>query len=215
MNIENLINTEKATTRPVCIDLPDTESVASFFDNLLRWLSEGHRLLLIDADASNMKKEQWLKGYTKSYRIFMTRSEQAFDSRGYQCHRYQIGKGQLDYVPLPVEFDEKDQLNSLLPLNIFTEAEEFNSSYIKYWSRVIAPTQDWENEKDFEEPFQYDLDKFKNNIPRLGFEEFRKLYESDKRLITWNESIWKNTFKEILTTEIVNGILNREKYGSR
>ena len=115
----------------------------------------------------------------------------------------------------PVEFDEKDQLNSLLPLNIFTEAEEFNSSYIKYWSRVIAPTQDWENEKDFEEPFQYDLDKFKNNIPRLGFEEFRKLYESDKRLITWNESIWKNTFKEILTTEIVNGILNREKYGSR
>lgn len=69
-------------------------------------------MLLIDADAPNMQKEQWLKGYAKSSRIFMTQSEQAFDSRGYQCHLYQIAKGQLDYVPLPVEFDEKD-LNTL------------------------------------------------------------------------------------------------------
>lgn len=112
MNIDNFVTTDKATSRPVCIDLPDTESVASFFDNLVRWLSEGHRLLLIDTDAFKTQKDKWLKGYTKSCRIFITQSVQAFDSRGYQCHRYQIGKGQLDYVPLPVEFDEHD-LNTL------------------------------------------------------------------------------------------------------
>lgn len=106
-------------------------------------------------------------------------------------------------------------MRGILPLDIIKEIDILNGCIIEHWSAVIAPYQDWENEEDFQEPFQYELDKFKNNIPRLRFEEFRKLYESDKLLITWNESIWKNTFKEILTTEIVNGILNRVKYGSR
>jgi ATP-dependent DNA helicase PIF1 len=116
---------------------------------------------------------------------------------------------------LPVEFDEKNELRKVLPLDIIKEIDILNGCIIQHWSAVIAPNQDWENEENFEEPFQYDLDKFKNDIPRLGFEEFKNLYESDKLLITWNESIWKNTLKEILTAEIVNGILNREKYGSR
>jgi ATP-dependent DNA helicase PIF1 len=123
---------------------------------------------------------------------------------------YTEGKGGLS-----VEFDKKDELREMLPLDHIKEIDILNGCLIEHWSAVIAPYQDWENEKDFEVPFQYDLNKFKNDIPQLGFEEFKNLYEKDKLLIIWNESIWKNTLKEILTSEIINQILNRAKYRSR
>jgi ATP-dependent DNA helicase PIF1 len=102
-----------------------------------------------------------------------------------------------------------------LPLDIIEELQTFNECYMQYWYTKITQEQCWENEMDFEEPFQYDIDKFQKNIPQLGFDDFKILYETDKLLITWNESIWKNTLKEILTTEIIKEILNRVKYSIR
>lgn len=115
----------------------------------------------------------------------------------------------------PVEYDEKDVLKRLLPLDILKEAEAFNNSYFEYWRRVITPNQSLENETDFEEPFQYDLDKISENIPPLGFKDFKNLYETNKTLIFLNNSIWNNTLKNLMTEEVVIGILYSQKYGSK
>lgn len=95
------------------------------------------------------------------------------------------------------------------PLDIIDELKIFNECYVENWYRYQ------QGEEEYEEPFQYDLVKFQKDIPQLGFEDFKNLYETEKLLITLNESIWKNTLKEILTIEIINGILNSVKYGSR
>lgn len=114
----------------------------------------------------------------------------------------------------PVEFNENNELAKILPLDILKEIDNLNGCLSEHWLSVIAPYQDWENEENFEEPFQYNLDKYQNDIPRLEFKQFKNLYETDRLIIFWNESIWKNTLIDILTKEVVIGILKHMKQDS-
>lgn len=53
------------------------------------------------------------------------------------------------------------------------------------------------------------LEKLTKEYQPLSFEAFKQLYETDKTLLLLNESIWKNTLKELMTEERVTELLTR------
>jgi hypothetical protein len=109
--------------------------------------------------------------------------------------------------PLPVEIEKKEALKQLLPLKLRKELKFRNKAITEHWCAVIAPHQDWENDEHFEEPARLNIETLTKEYEPLTFETFKQLYETDKTIILFNDSIWKNTLKDLMTPDRVNELL--------
>ncbi|MGV8137809.1 MAG: ATP-dependent RecD-like DNA helicase [Mangrovibacterium sp.] len=107
----------------------------------------------------------------------------------------------------PAGKGNSDLSKQLLPLNLKRELKFRNKAINEHWCAVIAPKQDWESDAAFEEPKLLPMEKFGKEFERLGFEPFKQLYETDKTLLLYNDSIWRNTLKELMTKERVHELL--------
>lgn len=111
--------------------------------------------------------------------------------------------------PVPLRDTTLPVPGQVLPLKLKRELKLRNKAINEHWCAVIAPKQDWESDEDFEEPQFLPMEKFTRAYEPLPFEAFRQLYETDKTLLLFNESIWKNTLGKLMTEERVRELLNR------
>ena len=107
----------------------------------------------------------------------------------------------------PAGTASSDLSKPMLPLNLKKELKFRNKAINEHWCAVIAPKQDWESDAAFEEPKLLPMEKFGKEFERLDFEAFRQLYETDKTLLLFNDSIWRNTLKELMPKERVHELL--------
>ncbi len=113
--------------------------------------------------------------------------------------------------PVPVETGKREALQQLLPLKLRKELKFRNKAITEHWCAVIAPQQDWESDENFEEPARLDFETLTKEYDPLTFEAFKQLYEADKTIILFNDSIWRNTLKYLMTSDRVNELLSRSK----
>jgi hypothetical protein len=50
------------------------------------------------------------------------------------------------------------------------------------------------------------IEQYKEKIPSLSCDEFKKIFEGNKSVILFNDSIWENTLKYILTPTTVKQV---------
>jgi hypothetical protein len=106
-----------------------------------------------------------------------------------------------------INLGEEHDLENLIPLSIKKEFDAFNVSLISGWHDTFGPVDINQNPDEFEGPNFIDTDIYNQKLVRLDFSEFELIYKEKKSKILYNESIWENTLKEILTKEWVTQFL--------
>lgn len=111
----------------------------------------------------------------------------------------------------PVEFDEKDYLDTIIPLDKKQEIESRNDASISYWSSVIAPNLDFEDYENFEGPNTLETESIFNEYKYLTFSEFKTIFEKSRLTALLNESIWENTLRFIIDETFCDKIIDEIK----
>lgn len=109
----------------------------------------------------------------------------------------------LSYIDLGEEYD----LENLIPLSVKKELDAINDCLISGWYDTLGPVDIDQNPDEFEGPNVINPDIYNQHLDQLDFSEFELIYEEKKSKILYNESIWENTLKEILTKEWVTQFL--------
>lgn len=116
-----------------------------------------------------------------------------------------------------VEFDEKDFLDIIIPLDITKELEIRNSCILTHWSSVLAPYEDYDNPENFVGPNLIDMQQISRKIDFLELPELKEFIT--KEIITFftNESIWENTMSKMIDVDFLTEIylnIRRQKQKS-
>lgn len=110
----------------------------------------------------------------------------------------------------PVDIDEKDFLDIIIPLDKKTAIEYQNDVVFSHWSSLIAPYIDFENSENFESPKIIETEKIFAEFKYIKFTEFKKIYDEERLTVLLNDSIWENTLKfiidEVFCTKIIDEI---------
>jgi hypothetical protein len=112
----------------------------------------------------------------------------------------------------PVEFDEKDYLDTIIPLDKTKEIELRNDASISHWSSCVAPYQDFEDMDNFEGPTTLDTEEIFENFNYLSFKKFKDIVNRKSKLTCLlNESIWENTLQYIIDESFCDKIIDELK----
>lgn len=104
---------------------------------------------------------------------------------------YIIGTGGF-----PVEHEERDFLDQIIPLDIGLELEHRNEAIVKHWMSVLqSPDEDANGGQG---PDVDDINELNEEYQYLSFQEFKKLVQSDRFKVIVNESVWRNTLSNII-----------------
>lgn len=106
-----------------------------------------------------------------------------------------------------INIGEESKIQNLIPLNIKEEFEILNNCIILNWQDTLEPGDINENPDEFEGPNVINTDIYNQHLVQLDFSEFELIYKEKKSKILYNESIWENTLKEILTKEWITQFL--------
>lgn len=111
----------------------------------------------------------------------------------------------------PVEFGEKDYLDTIIPLDTKKEIESRNDASISHWVSCVAPNQDFKELNDFEEPNTLETEKIFANFNFLSFKEFKDIFNDSKLTCLLNKSIWENTMQYIIDQSFCDKIIDELK----
>ena len=112
----------------------------------------------------------------------------------------------------PVEFDEKDYLDIIIPLNKTKEIELRNDASISHWSSCVAPYQDHEDMDNFQCPTTLNTEEIFKEFNYLNLTSFKAIFNRKSKLTCLlNESIWKNTLQYIIDESFCDKIIDELK----
>ncbi|MDO4426465.1 MAG: hypothetical protein Q4D17_11965, partial [Planctomycetia bacterium] len=103
-----------------------------------------------------------------------------------------------------VEFDERDYLDDILPLDIVNEMERKNSIVIDWLLNNY-------NESYLDELDRYDLELVKKVYSCISFRDFKELINKSPYVILGNKSIWHSTLINIVDLEFCDKVLGYHK----
>lgn len=97
----------------------------------------------------------------------------------------------------PVEIDEREYLDAIIPLSVICELEVRNDCSVKHWVSTMAPYCDFESD-ECEGPAQINLELYNKVYTHLTYEEFKEIYKTNENIVLLNKSIWNNTLQDII-----------------
>lgn len=103
----------------------------------------------------------------------------------------------------PVEFDERDFLDDILPLDILKEFEERNDLVWNWYKETYFDDDNFDIDQHL-----YDLNLINNVYPRMFFREFKELFDKTPYVIMSNRSIWDNTLSKIIDMKFCDKVLS-------
>ena len=112
----------------------------------------------------------------------------------------------------PVEFDEKDYLDNIIPLDKIKEIELRNDASISHWSSCVAPYLVFEDIDNFEGPTTLNAEEIFENFGYLNFKGFKDIVNKKSKLTCLlNDSIWENTLQYIIDDSFCDKIIEELK----
>lgn len=100
-----------------------------------------------------------------------------------------------------VEFDEKDFLDDMIPLNQRVELDFRNRAIIDHYGSAIMPYINYANGEKLDGPNTYDIDYLFHEFSYMDYKEFIKQFEKEKLKVLVNDSIWNNTLSNFINED--------------
>jgi hypothetical protein len=107
----------------------------------------------------------------------------------------------------PVEMDERDYFDHILPLDIRRDIEILDNINQISWIENELPFLDVDKPEEFDPPPQYNFKRLDHNYPNLNFMEFFKIWKNSSLLALASRSIWANTLSKIVDIKFCERIL--------
>ncbi|MCH7410189.1 hypothetical protein MM239_12345 [Belliella sp. DSM 111904] len=111
----------------------------------------------------------------------------------------------------PVEYDEQDYLDIIIPLDFEKEIQIRNYTSFLYWSEVTTRNLKSKDFLQFSESDRVSDECFTKKYDCLQFSEFKEIFENNRFTFLVNDSIWENTLKNIIDIDFCNTLLEVKK----
>lgn len=102
-----------------------------------------------------------------------------------------------------IEFNERDYLDDILPLDAVTDAKVRNDIMLEWFFN--------NGDCDYDDLNLFDWDLINKVFPNLSYTEYKKLYDMSPYVIFLNKSIWDNTFSQIVDLNFCDKVLEYKK----
>lgn len=102
-----------------------------------------------------------------------------------------------------VEFEERDYLDDMLPLNVINEANTRNDIMFDWFLR--------NRDCEYNDLNLFDMDLVNKQFPYLTYEEFKNIFDMTPYVFLFNKSLWGNTFSKIINLEFCDKVLGYNK----
>lgn len=102
-----------------------------------------------------------------------------------------------------VEFNEREYLDDILPLNVINEANARNDIMFDWFLR--------NGDCEYNDLNLYDMDLVNKKFPYLSYEEFKNIFDMTPYVFLLNKSLWENTFSKIINMEFCDKVLGYNK----
>lgn len=116
MSTRQFTSSAKSKNTPIVMDLTKPNTTAAFFENLIRWVSEGHSVIYIEFDSDKERIETLLKPFSCNIRLI---ENFGWGRRpiGFVIREYSIGNGQCFYLKALAISQIQDLTQLIRPLS--------------------------------------------------------------------------------------------------
>lgn len=111
-----------------------------------------------------------------------------------------------------VEFNERDYIYDILPLDLIKEIEIRNDIvFDNFLDNLYMYIENDFDGQNLPNPKTYDMNLIKKTYLFLPFKSFKKLFDETPYIVMFNKSIWDNTFSKIINLDFCDKVLGFHK----